>query len=103
MPIKNGKYKFTKDNVNKAPDKAGVYALYDGNETIYYGRAKGGDVTIRTRLQNHKAGKDGSCTKKATHYGREAILSPVKRENELLEEYKNTHNGKLPRCNERVS
>ena len=102
MPIDGGKYEFTLQNLNKAPDKAGVYALFDGNEIIYYGRAQGGDVTIRSRLKDHKSGREGSCTSNASHYMREVTSSPVKREQELLEEYKQTHNGKLPRCNDRV-
>lgn len=103
MPISGDKYKFTKNNVDKAPDEAGVYALYDEDETIYYGRAKGSGVTIRTRLQDHKAGREGSCTENASYYKREITSSPVSRESELLEEYSDNHNGRLPRCNERAS
>ena len=61
----------------------------------------GGTVTIRSRLQDHLAGRAGACTQRATHYWREATTSPVTREVELQEAYKAKH-GKLPRCNERV-
>jgi excinuclease UvrABC nuclease subunit len=102
MPIAGDKYPFTWENIDKAPEQAGVYALYDGNEIIYYGRAQGDSVTIRSRLADHKSGREGSCTKNASHYRREVTSRPVSREKELLEEYKKQHNDKLPRCNERV-
>ena len=100
--IVGDKYEFTKDNVNKAPDQAGVYALYDGDILIYYGRAQGGTVTIRSRLQDHFAGRDGKCTQNATAYRREATTAPVAREKALLEEYQRA-NRRLPRCNERIA
>ncbi len=102
MPIGGTTYAFSQENIDNAPDQAGVYALYDEGTLIYIGRATGGTVTIRSRLRDHKAGREGPCTKSATHCKREVTTSPVKREEELLEEYKRTHNGKLPRCNERV-
>ena len=101
MPIAGDEYLFTEKNVNNAPDEAGVYALYDGDETIYYGRATGDTVTIRSRLQDHFAGREGDCTKQATDYRRETTTRAVSREKELLEEYERI-NRKLPRCNERI-
>jgi len=98
MAISGDKHEFTKENVDKSPAETGVYALYDGNVTIYIGRASGTD-TIRARLQSHKRGDEGSCTQKATDYRREVCNNPFSREKELLEEYKESF-GKLPRCNE---
>lgn len=100
--VKGDRFRFIPDNVDKAPDEAGVYALYKENELIYYGRAQGNSVTIRTRLQAHLRGDDGSCTRNATHYRREVCSNPVSREKELLEEYKKSNSGKLPKCNERI-
>ncbi len=101
MPISGDKYSFTEKNMDRAPVEAGVYALYDGDEIIYYGRATGDTVTIRSRLQDHLAGREGYCTKNATSYKRETTTRPVSREKELLEEHERT-SGKLPRCNERT-
>ena len=101
MPISGEKYPFTEKNIDRAPVEAGVYALYDGDTIIYYGRAAGETVTIRSRLQDHFAGRDGYCTQQATYYRREATTSSVNREKELLEEYERI-NGKLPKCNERI-
>ena len=101
MPIGGDKYEFSQKNVDGSPAQAGVYALYDNLQISYYGRAQGDTVTIRSRLQSHKAGRDGVCTQGATHYRREPTSTPIAREKELLDEYK-TSNGKLPRCNERA-
>ncbi len=101
MPISGSTYNFTQDNVDRAPDEAGVYALYNNAVLIYVGRAQGGSVTIRSRLQDHYAGRDGECTQGATTYARETTTRPVARERELLEEYERQH-GRLPRCNSRI-
>ena len=101
MPIPGNWFAFTEDNVEKAPDKPGVYALYDGDELIYIGRAMGEGVTIRSRLQDHKSGREGPCTKGASHYKRALTPSPAAREKALLIEYRKAK-GELPRCNERI-
>jgi hypothetical protein len=101
MPIGGDKYTFNKDNVDRAPAQHGVYALYDGDALIYYGRASGEGVTIRSRLQSHLAGNEGSCTKKATSYRRETTESAKTREVALLEEFQRQYRT-LPRCNEKV-
>ena len=99
MPISGDLYKFSKENVDKAPTKSGVYALYKNGTLIYIGRSKGDTTTIRSRLQDHYAGRDGRCTQSADQYRREPCTNPVTRERELLEEYKRK-NGTLPKCNE---
>lgn len=101
MSINSKTYAFTEDNVNKAPENHGVYELYRDGALTYIGRASGNGVTIRTRLQSHRRGDEGSCTEVATDYKREVCDSPVGREKELLEEYKRA-NGHLPPCNDRT-
>jgi hypothetical protein len=101
MAISGGKMPFAKEQVDKSPDLRGVYALYDGNELIYYGRADGKGVTIRSRLKSHLAGNEGECLKGATHYRREPTERPIVREKALLEAFRR-ENGRLPRCNERT-
>ena len=98
MPIPGLKYRFTEANVGRSPNEAGVYALYDDDECIYIGRAKGDTTTIRSRLQDHLGGREGECTQDATHYRREVTSSPVSREKELLEEFQ-IFRKRLPRCN----
>lgn len=99
MPIQGKRYTFSNENLNIVPDQAGVYALYDGDALIYYGRALGGSTTLRTRLKSHKAGYDGRCTQNATAYMREPTANAADREVELLREYKSKY-GVLPRCND---
>lgn len=102
MPTSGKRYQFNEQNVGRSPDTAGVYALFDAfGECIYIGRAKGGGVTIRSRLQAHLAGHEGACTQRAVTYAREVTTSPVSREVELLEEFRSLH-GRLPRCNSRI-
>jgi hypothetical protein len=100
MAIRGDRFKFTKQNVDGSPNVGGVYALYISDELVYIGRALGVTTTIRSRLQDHLAGREGA-TSRATSYRREACRNPKTREKELLEEYEALH-GKLPRYNERV-
>ena len=96
------RYRFTRTVIAGAPDDAGIYVLWDGEELIYYGRADGkgtGDgPTIRSRLMDHYQGRVDAQTKRATHYGWELSTDPVSRETELLREHPRTF-GKLPRLN----
>ena len=88
---------FTDDEINLATILDGVYALYDGSVTIYYGKGEGLEG-IRGRLKSHKAGYEGSCTQRATYFDYETHHNPSNRERELLEEYKRLW-GILPHCN----
>ena len=98
MTISSQKYAFTQSNIDTyAPASAGVYGLYDGAATIYYGEGS----SIRARLKSHKNGYEGSCTQGAAQFNWEVTSRHEEREKELLKEHKQLH-GKLPRCNERV-
>lgn len=99
MAISGDIYNFSKENIDNAPESGGVYALYQNGALIYIGRSKGGTTSIRSRLQDHFAGRDGKCTQLSAQYRREPCTNPVSRECELLDEYKRSF-GKLPRCNE---
>lgn len=92
---------FTQQNIDRAPEEAGVYGLYDRHQAIYHGRAQGGDVTIRSRLIEHNAGHEGVCTQRATHFNYEITPAPAAREERLLHEHQALY-GRLPRCNERI-
>jgi hypothetical protein len=99
--ISGEKYEFTKKNVDESPAAGGVYVLYDGQAIVFYGSAPGGGVTIRSRLQAHFRGDEGSCTKSVTHYKREACGNPADREKEELQGFQQRH-GRLPRCHARA-
>lgn len=98
MPFGGGRYRFTRTMVEGAPTEPGVYALWQDEELIYYGRAAGGALNLQQALLEHLVGRAGPCTREATHYGWEISLYPVAREAELLAEYKAAHR-RLPRCN----
>lgn len=97
MPIASPRYAFTATMVAGAPPDPGVFALWERDELIYYGRAQGQGTTIQSRLREHLEGGT-SCTAHATHYGWEITSNPRGREIELLREYEKAH-GRLPRCN----
>ncbi len=96
MPVAGKTYSFSQSNVDKSPDKSGVYALLDDTEVIYFGSST---VSIRARLQRHFDGDEGGCTQKATYYKREACNNERARERELLQAYQ-AQNGLLPLCND---
>ena len=85
--------------VSGAPPDPGVFALWEGDELIYYGRANGHRATIQSRLRELLE-SGATCTARATHYGWEITGNARAREAELLREYAHVH-GRLPRCNAR--
>ena len=87
------RYRFTRVVIAGAPDEQGVYALWDGEEVIYYGRGP-----IRTRLLDHFYGRVDELTRRATHYGWELCADPAAREAELLAEHRRVY-GRPPRLN----
>ncbi len=102
MPILDDTIRaFSWDNIKVSPAKHGVYVLFRSGKLIYYGRAIGKDVTIRSRLGDHKRGDEGHCTQNATAYKREVTEAAISRERELLEDFERV-NGGLPECNQRV-
>ena len=91
------RYRFTRIGIAGAPDDAGVYVLWDGDELVYYGRADGKDAnggsTIRSRLLDHFY-----ADSRPTHYSWELCGDPATREAELLHEHQGRF-GRPPRDN----
>ena len=81
-----------------APDERGVYALWENEEVIYYGRSSGRSISIQQALREHSSGQAGACTRVATHYSWEICAEPAEREAKLLKEYE-AQFKRLPRCN----
>ena len=97
MPIASPRYAFNAVMISGAPPDPGVFALWEADELIYYGRALGNGATIQSRLREHfETGAHGTAG--ATHYGWEIAANPRVREAELLREFEKMH-GRLPRCN----
>jgi len=80
-----------------APADPGVYALWENDELIHYGHARGDSATIQSCLRQHLDGGKG-CTGRAMHYGWEVSANPPAREAELLREFERA-NKRVPRCN----
>ncbi len=53
MSINGNLQAFSREDIGQAPDEPGVYALYQGDDLIYIGRAEGGlsITTMRARLK----------------------------------------------------
>jgi hypothetical protein len=88
------RYRFTRIVISGAPDDAGIYSLFDGEELVYYGRADGAPVTIRARLLDHYY----NGAQKPTHYSWEICKDPAAREAELLAEHRRAF-GRPPKHN----
>jgi hypothetical protein len=99
MPVSGNLYRFDEEDIAQVPAGKGVYSLHKAGETIYIGKAEGGDG-IRGRLQYHLHGQN-PCTRQATSFRRELHRNPAAREEQLLLEYSLAH-GRLPLCNERA-
>lgn len=84
------RYRFTRIVISGAPDAAGVFTLWDGEEPVYYGRAD----SIRARLLEFFHRSPTS----ATAYSWEVCGAPVEREADLLREHERTY-GAPPRLN----
>ena len=98
MPIDMPFHPFIEERIKGLPTKMGVYALWENNELIYYGKSEGRESSIELRLLSHIRGYDNTCTQKATHFQYEDTVYPNEREEQLLSEYYQ-QNGQYPRCN----
>src|SRR5688572_30378140 len=58
------RYRFTRTVIAGAPRDPGVYALWDGEEVIYYGRGM-----LRARLMDHLHGRLVTLTRRESDYG----------------------------------
>ena len=70
------KWTFKPSLIADAPDTAGVYALWDGEQLVHVGRAEGGHDTLRARLTAHLERSAGGAA--PTHYSWE-ICDPRER------------------------
>ena len=96
MPITSPKTVFVPYYLAFVTQSPGVYALWDGEELIYYG----GTDDLHRRLLEHKSGEEGEGTQQAGLYQTEYCQDYRERAKQLLTEFLAT-NGKLPRCNQK--
>ncbi len=98
MPIDGDKKQFDFTFISEVPDKSGVYALWDSQQVVFYGKSA---RSIRQDLQSHKIGKKGWCGFGADSFQFEVTDHPDSREMELMIEHIRRY-GRLPRCNDRL-
>lgn len=99
MPIRGKKHRFTDNNISNSPTDNGVYVLSRHGELIYIGKGEGAGG-IKSRLQAAKRG-DTRGVKTSTSFQTERSKDATRREQQLLEEYKQKY-GKLPRHNNKI-
>jgi len=96
-------YGWTESNAKNSPEASGVYGLFESQSEgrlIYIGCAS----NIRERLTGYWSTNfsDDPCKRTTKFYKREVTGDYKNREKALLKQYKQEHNGKLPRCNQVV-
>ena len=82
---------FDKTHVDSAPESAGVYLIHASMKVLRIG---GGD-SIRRSLQELLV---DPCASKAKRFHYLLTESPEATVKQLLDEYKEKHQGKLPSC-----
>ena len=96
-------YEWKENNVKNVPEQSGVYGLFESQseETLIY---IGSSSNIRERFLHYwnTGFEEDPCKRATRYYKRELTTNYLTREKELLEQYQREHNGRLPRCNERV-
>ena len=90
---------FTAEGVSLAPRAPGIYMLYRSGRLIYVGMAerRGG---IRAKLEAHRRGDHGACTRAATAFLYELAADPARAQREYLLARMARHGGRPPLCNQ---
>lgn len=86
MPIFSQAHRFTRRNVDLAPDEPGVYALVVEDDIAFYGSTKTGQ-TIRACLREHLAGRQTPGREVIRSFSCEVTRFPLSRACALLEEH----------------
>ncbi len=84
---------FDRAHVDSVPEAAGVYLMHAGMKVMYIGESK----NIRKSLQKLLT---DPCTSKAKRFHYMLTLAHTSVAEELLRDYKEKHQGKLPLCME---
>jgi hypothetical protein len=100
----NDFYEWKETNAKNIPEASGVYGLFESqteNSLIYIGSSS----NLRERFTHYWETNfsEDPCKQTTKWYKREITNDYEKREKELLEQYKEEHDEKLPKCNEKVA
>lgn len=84
---------FNKENVSKAPQNPGVFRMHAAMKIVYIGNAE----NLQKRLDEALV---APCTSDAKRFCYMETREHEKIKDELLKEYRERHDGKLPKCME---
>jgi excinuclease UvrABC nuclease subunit len=84
---------FNSENVSKVPQRAGVFRMHTAMKMMYIGNAE----NLQKRLDEALA---APCTSDAKRFCYMETNEHEKIKDDLLNDYKQRHDGKLPKCME---
>jgi hypothetical protein len=84
---------FDHTNIDNIPESEGVYKLHENMKILFIGSGQNLRQSLREGLSN-------PCISKGTRFSYAITESADKIRENLLNEYRNKHNGKLPLCME---
>jgi hypothetical protein len=85
---------FDRQNITNVADSEGVYKIHAGMKILFIGGAQSLRESILGCLSD-------PCISKAKRFSYAITESSDKIKEQLLNEYRNKHNGKLPSCMEK--
>ncbi len=88
-------FNFDKENISKIPSKPGVFRMHAAMKILYI------DNTENLQNRLFKAFEE-SCTCDASRYCYIETSEHEQLKNDLIQEYKEKHDGKLPKCMEEI-
>lgn len=84
---------YSKEQISKTPEESGVYMMHAAMKILYIGNSDNLRQTILESLNDN-------CTKDAKRFRYSAIINHEEIKTQLLKEYQEKHDGKLPKCME---
>ena len=81
------------EQISKIPQEPGIYMMHAAMKILYIGNSTNLKQTILESL-------DDNCTKDAKRFRYLVISNHEETKMQLLKEYQEKHDGKLPRCME---
>ncbi len=87
MPFGEKLFPATRTNLDSLPESAGVFTLYKDGALIFIGYADGTSHTVKSRIMDHKEGREVPLTQLFDHYTREITPNVVVRYRELMQHY----------------
>ena len=87
MPFGEKIFPASRANLDSLPETPGVFTLYEDGRLTFIGYADGASHTIKSRIMDHKEGREDARTQLFDHYTREVTSNVVLRYRELMVQY----------------